>query len=97
MTIAVVWQFIQDHEAVISLFGLAFVVTMPDDLPAPFNRAPFLVWCWNWLHTALKTFVSFRAPVNTQATTYRQETPTSTTQTTETKTTATVAPIEVKP
>ena len=89
MNIQSAWQFVQEHEAVLSLLGLAFVVTMPEELPSPFNKVPLIVWGWRWLHEGMRTFVNFRTPPNTQSTTYRQETPTSTTQTTETKTTAT--------
>ena len=84
MTLATVWQFVIDHEAVICLIGLAFAVTMPDDLPAPFSRSPFLVWWWSWFHNGVKAFVSFRSPTATQRTTYTQETPAmTTTQTSE--------------
>lgn len=54
--------FVSRHAEVIGLLGLAFVVTMRDELPAPFNRVALLVWCYGWLHDALKTFVSFRGP-----------------------------------
>ena len=54
--------FIEQHAAFFSLFALAAVVTMREELPPPFNRWPWCVWCYGWLHDALKTFVSFRAP-----------------------------------
>lgn len=56
-------HFIFDNGAVLSLLALAFIVTMREDLPAPLNRAAVLVWLYGWLHDGLKTFVSFRAPM----------------------------------
>jgi hypothetical protein len=87
MTLTAVWQFAMDHEAVISLFGLAFVVTMPEEPPASVGEIPR--WLYNWVHDGLKAFVSFRSPVSTQKSTYVQESPgTSTTKITESKTIA---------
>ena len=87
MTSADFWQIVKNNEAVLALLGLAFVVTMPEEPPAPFNKVPIIVWGWHWFHEGMRTFVNFRTPANTQATTYRQESPTmTTTQTTETKT-----------
>ena len=51
---------ILEHEAVIGLFILAFIVTMRPRLPAPFCRFEALEWMWEWFHDALKTFVNFR-------------------------------------
>jgi hypothetical protein len=56
------YQFLVNHEAVIGLLILAFVVTMRETLPPPFDQTPVLVWLYGWLHDALKTFVSFRTP-----------------------------------
>jgi hypothetical protein len=44
------------------LLFLAFIVNMPEKLPAPIDRVVFLTWVYDWLHRSLKTFVSFRAP-----------------------------------
>ena len=54
--------FVSRNWPVLSLLGLAFVVTMRDQLPAPFNRVEAFNWLYGWLHDGLKTFVSFRAP-----------------------------------
>ena len=87
MTAADVWRVIADNKGLIALLGLAFVVTMPEEPAPPFDKIPFIVWWWHWFHEGMRTFVNFRTPANTQATTYRQESPTmTTTQTTETKT-----------
>lgn len=51
-----------EHEAVLSLLALAFVITMRPTLPAPFCRWQALEWAYEWLHDALKAFVSFRSP-----------------------------------
>jgi hypothetical protein len=89
MTLQAVWQFALDHEAVICLLGLAYAVTMPDELPPPFNRSPVLNWLWAWFHSGLKAFVSFRSPVSVQRSTFTQETAgASTTQISESKTDA---------
>lgn len=61
MTVDVL-QFVKDNEAVIALFGLAFVVRMPEGPPPPLDRVPFIVWHWHWLREGLLTFVSFRSP-----------------------------------
>lgn len=55
-------HFITANGPVLSLLGLAFVVTMREELPPPFNRVAFFNWCYAWIHDALKTFVSFRGP-----------------------------------
>ena len=92
---AEVLKFIKDNEAVLALLGLAFVVTMPETPPAPFDRVPLIVWWWRWFHEGMRTFVSFRTPSSTQSVTYRQETPLATTvQTSETKTDTPVPPKE---
>jgi hypothetical protein len=54
--------FIMAHEAAFGLLLLAFIGTMRDELPPPFNRLPWLVWLYAWLHDGLKAFVSFRSP-----------------------------------
>jgi hypothetical protein len=59
-------EFITEHSAFIGLLALAFVVTMREELPSPFNRLPLLAWFYGWLHDALKTFVSFRGPKSPQ-------------------------------
>jgi hypothetical protein len=53
-------HFVQNNTAVLGLFALAFIVTMPDELPDSWRDIPD--WLYNWLHLGLKTFVSFRAP-----------------------------------
>lgn len=53
------------HEAIVSLFLLAFIVTMPPDVPALSVKAA-IRWLYGWLHDALKTFVSFRSPSPTK-------------------------------
>ena len=55
-------HFLRENEAVISLLVLAFVVTMREELPPPFNRVSLFNWLYGWIHDALKAFVSFRAP-----------------------------------
>jgi hypothetical protein len=55
-------NFLAAHKEALSLFALAAVVTMREELPSPLNRVALLVWGYAWLHDALKTFVSFRAP-----------------------------------
>jgi hypothetical protein len=46
--------------AILGLFALAFIVTMPESLPASGRDIP--AWCWTWLREGLNTFVSFRSP-----------------------------------
>lgn len=48
------------NEAIIGLFVLAFIVTMPETLPASWRQFP--QWYWTWLREGLNTFVSFRSP-----------------------------------
>ena len=92
MTLAQIGQFVRENQAVLALLGLAFVVRMPEDPPPPLDKVPFIAWHWHWFREGMLTFVSFRAPASTQATTYRQETAAgSVTQTSESKTDATVA------
>jgi hypothetical protein len=55
-----VGQFVTQHEAVLSLFALAFIVTMPAELPEGWANIPD--WLYGWLHDGLKAFVSFRSP-----------------------------------
>jgi hypothetical protein len=87
MTSADLWQFVKNNEAVLALLGLAFVVKMPEHPPAPFDKVPFICWCWNWFRDGMLTFVNFRTPQQTQVSAYRQETPAgSITQTLESKT-----------
>jgi hypothetical protein len=57
-----VGQFIQDHAAVLSLLALAFICTMREQLPSPFNRIGAFNWLYGWLHDALKVFISLRGP-----------------------------------
>lgn len=52
-----------EHEAVIGLLALAFVVTMPAALPWPLSRCEPLEWVWEWVRDGLKAFVSFRSPL----------------------------------
>src|SRR5579872_4002428 len=54
--------FISAHTAVVSMLALAFVATMRDELPAPFNRVGVLVWCYSWLHDGLNAFINMRKP-----------------------------------
>ena len=51
-------------EAILSLFALAFIVSMPEEPPRWGN-----IWSWHykWLHDGLKTFVSFRSPAPPKA------------------------------
>lgn len=51
-----------EHEAVIGLLCLAFVITMRPKLPDPFCRVEIVEWCYEWLYDALRAFVSFRSP-----------------------------------
>ena len=51
-----------EHEAVLGLLLLAFVVTMRPKLPSPFCNLELLEWSYEWLHDALKAFMSFRSP-----------------------------------
>jgi hypothetical protein len=44
----------------LSLLGLAFVVTMPEDLPDGWKDCPR--WTWGWVRKGLQIFVSFRTP-----------------------------------
>ena len=53
-------QVVSQHQAVLSLAALAFIVTMPEELPEGWADIPD--WLYGWLHTGLKTFVSFRSP-----------------------------------
>jgi hypothetical protein len=53
-------NFIGTHEAVLGLVALAFIVTMPEELPSGWRDIPD--WLYGWLHNGLKTFVSFRSP-----------------------------------
>lgn len=55
-----------EHEAVIGLLGLAFIITMPPRLPVPFCNAAPLEWLWEWCHNGLKAFVSFRQPTGSE-------------------------------
>jgi hypothetical protein len=56
------YKAILEHEAVVGLFALAFIITMRPTLPSPFCRIEILEWAYEWTHDALKTFVSFRSP-----------------------------------
>lgn len=51
-----------EHEAVLGLLGLAFIITMRPKLPRPFCRIDCIEWAYEWTHDALKAFVSFRSP-----------------------------------
>ncbi len=55
-------QAVTAHKELLALFALAAIVTMRDELPAPLNKVQFFVWCYAWIHDALKTFVSLRGP-----------------------------------
>jgi hypothetical protein len=55
-------NFIHGNGPVLSLLALAFVVTMREELPPPFNRVQLFCWLYGWIHDGLKTFVSFRSP-----------------------------------
>lgn len=50
------------HKESLGLFALALAVTMPSELPWPFNKVPILAWSHLWLKNALQTFVSIRGP-----------------------------------
>jgi hypothetical protein len=49
-----------EHEAVLGLLALAFIITMRPTLPEPFCRWSVLEWSYEWLHDALAAFISFR-------------------------------------
>lgn len=51
-----------EHEAVLGLVALAFIIAMPPDLPGPFNRCEPLSWAWGWLFGGLKTLISLQHP-----------------------------------
>ena len=54
--------FVKAHEAIVGLFAIAFVVTMREKLPYPFNKVETLNWFYEWLHAALSAFVNMRSP-----------------------------------
>jgi hypothetical protein len=59
--------FAHAHIEFLSMFALAVVVTMRDELPPPFNRVPILAWFYGWIHDALKAFVNaLSGPKKTQ-------------------------------
>jgi len=51
-----------EHEALVSLVTLAFIIAMPDNLPDPFAKCQPLAWAWGWLHGGLKTLISLQHP-----------------------------------
>jgi len=67
MDIASVSAFITKHQEGLALLALAFIVTMRDGLPYPFNKVDLLNWCYAWLHDALKTLANMRSGGNPTA------------------------------
>ena len=61
MDLASVSTFVNKHSEGLALLALAFVVTMRDGLPYPFNKVDALNWLYAWLHDALKTLANMRA------------------------------------
>lgn len=59
-----VYKSAAEHEGVISLLLLAFIITMRPKLPPPFCEWGPMEWIYEWGHDALKAFVSFRSPSN---------------------------------
>lgn len=59
-----VLDFVSAHSGLLSLLGIAFVVTMREELPYPLSRLRVLAWLYGWAHDALKVFVSTRGPQN---------------------------------
>ena len=57
-------KLIAAHTALVVSLGIAAVVSMREELPAPFNRIAVFVWFYGWLHDTLKTFVSLKAGVS---------------------------------
>ena len=49
-----------EHEAVIGIIALAFIMAMPPRLPDSFWDFP--QWSWGWLHDGLKNVVSIQHP-----------------------------------
>lgn len=62
MTEFLQWAYkaIVEHEAIVGLFLLAFIVTMPSKLPSAPRELP--QWLWSWVHDGLKVFVNFKSP-----------------------------------
>jgi hypothetical protein len=60
MTLHELLTAVGQYQAVIALFTLAVISTMPEQPPAAWLELPR--WIYYWTHDALKMFVSFKAP-----------------------------------
>lgn len=55
-----------EHEAILGLFVLAFIITMRPKLPAPFCKWEMLEWSYEWLRDGLLAFVNLRSPAHSE-------------------------------
>ena len=64
MSIFLHWAYkaAMEHEAVLGLIVLAFIIAMPPTLPGFLGRSATLQWTWGWLHDGLKTLISLQHP-----------------------------------
>lgn len=57
-----------EHEAVIGLVALAFIIAMPPALPGWIGRVETLQWGWKWMRDGLINLVSLQHPKPQQST-----------------------------
>jgi len=55
-----------EHEAIIGLLVLAFVITMRAKLPNPFCNIEILEWWYEWIRDAMLAFVNLRSPSHSE-------------------------------